>query len=128
MFNRHKLLVESGEMNIKTSKLFFYLPSITDRSEEINQYLKNVSISPFDLTQKQLDIWTGSTFMPNKLEMSDLETPKRKQQAVVKALEYIACVSNTNLALNADGLLCRKNSAWVDGVKRMIPEECKISY
>ena len=38
MFNRHKQLVESGRMNLEMSQLFFYLPSITDRSEEINQY------------------------------------------------------------------------------------------
>ena len=127
MFNRHKLLVESGEM----SQLLSCLPSITDRSKEINQYLKNVSISPFDITQKQLDIWAGSSFVPSKIEMSDLETPKIKQ-AIVKALEHIVGVSNTNLVRNTDGLLCRKNSAseveWVDGVKRVIPEKYKISY
>ena len=123
MFNRHKQLVESGEVDFEMFQLFFYLSSITDRSEEINQYLKTVSISPFDVTQKQLDIWAGSTFMSKKLEMSDLETSKIKQ-AVIKALEHIAGVSNTILVRNADGLLCRKSSAsevkWVD-VKRMIP-------
>ena len=54
------------------------------------------------------------------------------KKAVVKALEHIASVSNTNLVRNADRLLCRKNSdsevEWVDGVKRMIPEKFKISY
>ena len=110
MFNQHKQLIESGEIDLGMSKLFFYLPSITDGSAEINQYLKNVSITPFDLTQKQLDVWSGSTFVLSKLEMSDLETPKMKQ-AVGKALEHIAAVSNTNLVRNADGLLCRKSSA-----------------
>ena len=118
-------------MNLEMSQLFFCLPSITDRSKEINQYLKNVSISPFDITQKQLDIWAGSSFVPSKIEMSDLETPKMKQ-VIVKALEHIVGVSNTHLVRNTDGLLCRKNSAseveWVDGVKRVIPEKYKISY
>ena len=131
MFNRQKQLVESGEVDLKMSQLLFYLPSITDRSEEINQYLKNVNISPFDVTQKQLDIWAGLTFMPNKLEMSDLETSKM-EQAVVKSLEHTPGVSNTNLVCNTDGLLCRKSSSseveCVDGVKRVIPEKYKISY
>ena len=76
----------------------------------MNQYLKNLSISPFDVTRKQLDIWAGdgTTFSPEKLEMHNLETPKIKQ-AVVKTIEHIAGVSNTNLVRNADGLLCRKS-------------------
>ena len=37
MFKRHKLLVEPGEVDLNMYQLFFYLPSITDRSEEINQ-------------------------------------------------------------------------------------------
>ena len=56
------------------------------------------------MTQKELDIWANTTFMPSKLEMSNLETPKMKQ-ADVKALEHISGVSNTNLVRNADGLL-----------------------
>ena len=133
MFNRHKQMIESGEVNMKMPQLFSYLPSITDRSADINQYLKNVSISPFDVTKKQLDIWTGSgqEFIPSKLDMSDLETSKMKQ-TVVKALEHIAGVSNTNIVRNVDGLLCRKSSSsevgWVDGVKRVIPEKFKSSY
>ena len=63
--------------------------------------------------------------------MSDLETSKMKQ-TVVKALEHIAGVSNTDLVRNADGLLCRKSSSsevdWADGVKCVIPEKFKISY
>ena len=86
MFNCHKILVDSGEVGSDMSKMFFYLPSITGRSEEINQYLKNVSISPFDISQQQLDIWANNTtFRPDKLDAVDLETDKMKK-TVVKAL------------------------------------------
>ena len=33
-------------MKDEFSKLFFFLLSVTDRSEEVNQYLNNVSIRP----------------------------------------------------------------------------------
>ena len=67
MFNRHKILVESGKVGAEMSKMFFYLPSITDRSVEINQFLKIFSISPFDISQQQQDIWADNTsFRPNK--------------------------------------------------------------
>ena len=52
--------------------------------------------------------------------------------AVVKALERITGVSNSNLVRNADGLLFWKKSTaevkWVADVKRGIPEKYKISY
>ena len=56
MFNRHMNLIECDEVGADMSKMFFYLLSIMGRSEEINQYLKNVSIIPFDISQQQLDI------------------------------------------------------------------------
>ena len=50
MINRHKQIIDSGEVDQKMPKMYFYLPSITDRSEEVNEYLKNVDISPFELS------------------------------------------------------------------------------
>ena len=132
MFNRHKILAESGEIDKEMSEMFFYLPYITDRSEEINQYSENVSISHFDINQQQLDIWAGNTpLRPEKLDFAELKSEKMKA-AVVKALERITGVSNSNLVKNADRLLCRKKSTaevkWVADVKRGIPEKYKISY
>ena len=130
MFNRHKQIIDSGEVNQKMSKMYFYFPCITDRSEEVNQYLKNINISPFDISQKQSDVWSGVEFIPSKLEIKDLEAPKIRK-GVTKALEHIVSVSNMNLVRNADGLLCRKSTAsevqWDDGVKRIIPEKYKNS-
>ena len=48
MFNSHKGLVESGEVTSDRFCISFFLPSVMDRSEEINQYLQNVFISPVD--------------------------------------------------------------------------------
>ena len=36
MFSRHRVMYESGEMKTDFSKVFFFLPSITYQSEEIN--------------------------------------------------------------------------------------------
>ena len=51
IFNCHRSMIESGEVVSEMSNIFFFLRSITDRSEEINKYLNNVSISPIDITQ-----------------------------------------------------------------------------
>ena len=53
MFNGHCTIIEIGEVEGDSSKIYFLLPAITGRLEEINQYLNNVSISRLDLSQKQ---------------------------------------------------------------------------
>ena len=55
MFNKHCVAVGSGELESDRSYLFFYYPSVTDSSKEINQYLKNVSITPIDVELKKLN-------------------------------------------------------------------------
>lgn len=62
-------MVESGEFHSEFSKPYFILPSVTDRSEEINQYLKNVNISPIDINYGQLNAWSAeSNFNRAKLD------------------------------------------------------------
>ena len=43
-------MIESGEADADFSNIYFFLPSIADRNEEINEYLNNVSISPSDVS------------------------------------------------------------------------------
>ena len=59
IFNRHRAMIETGEIDSEFSNIYFFLPSITDRTEDINQYLISVSISPIGITQKQFDDWAG---------------------------------------------------------------------
>ena len=42
IFNRHRVMVETDDIDSEFSNIYLFLPSITDRSEDINQYLKNV--------------------------------------------------------------------------------------
>ena len=55
MFKRYRVTVESGELESDRSSLFFFCISVTDRSEEINQHLKNVSIRPIYVELKKLN-------------------------------------------------------------------------
>ena len=64
--------------------MFFFLPSITDRCEEINQHMKCFNIHPFDLNEKEF----GDGFQPHLL---DITSDKKKMTAsVVDALKKIA--------------------------------------
>ena len=55
IFNRHRSMIEIGEVDKDLLNIHFFLPAITFKSEEINQCLKNVSISAVDITQFQLN-------------------------------------------------------------------------
>ena len=85
-------------MIYKCLNCFFFLPSITDRSEQINQYLKNVSTTPFDVEKT----WCGGDFNPNKLDIKGIDSDMMRK-GVIEALKHIASVSNSNLIRNADG-------------------------
>ena len=50
--NRHRTMIESEEVDDEKSNIYFFLPSITDRSEEINNHLNNVSISAIDISKQ----------------------------------------------------------------------------
>lgn len=60
--------IKSGEIKDEFNRLYFFLPLVTDGSEENNQYRKSVSITPIDIRQELLDIWADNTsFDPSKL-------------------------------------------------------------
>ena len=67
LFNHHIKLID-GSGNLEMSRLFFFLPSITDRKENSNQYLESVNITPVDLKKKQLYTFCGEAFDPSKLD------------------------------------------------------------
>ena len=128
LFNNHIKLIEKSD-ELEMSQLFFFLPSITDRKESLNQYLKNVDIIPVDVDKKMLDTFCGEPFDPSRL---DFESDKMRL-AVISALKEIASLSNSNLKRNTKTLMCKENISyksieWVDGMNHSIPKKSKLSY
>ena len=70
-------MVECGVTDHDFSKIYFYLPSVTDRSESENQYMKNINIPPSDTKQVQLDAWSNPKFNPMKLVLFDVDKKPR---------------------------------------------------
>ena len=64
LFNRHRITIERGELNTDFSKVYYFLLSITHRSEETNQYMNCVNIHPFDIDEKEF----GDDFKPKRLD------------------------------------------------------------
>ena len=101
----------------------FFLPSITDRSEDINKYFKNVSISSIDITQKQLDYWVGCEFNPAKLDLFGVNKTIMSG-AVAQCFGSINDISNSNLVRNADPFLSQKEVEvlvkWIGDSKKSV--------
>ena len=125
-------MIETGEIDSDFSNIYFFLPSITNRSEDINQYLKNVSISPIDITQKKFDEWAGCEFNPAKL---NLFGPDKSimSGAAIQCLRHINDISNSNLVRNANACLSQKEvevlADWIgDQNKGVTTSHFKVAY
>ena len=95
-------MIGSGEVESDYLNIYYFLPSITDRSEEINKYLNNVSVTPIDITQDQLNTSTNSKDVnPAELDLFGVNK-KITANSVIKSLNYMNDISNSNLTINAD--------------------------
>ena len=73
IYDRHWSMLESGELESDTSHLYFFIPSVTDHSEEINHYMKNVCVTPIDIKQEQFNAWSENTELnPSHLDVSGI--------------------------------------------------------
>ena len=119
IFNRYRIQFEAGALSeTEFSNVFFFLPSTTDRVEEINKYMNSVNLAPIDIEISAF----GETFDPSKLDYANDEKKKKKRESVLKVFKKIVDLSNSNLRKNADGLLATKTHdnellLWVGGGK-----------
>ena len=70
LFNRNRLLFETGQLQTHFSNLYYFLPSITDRSESINQHMNSVNLTPIDITEKTFEVEDDVAFDPSMLDIS----------------------------------------------------------
>ena len=108
-FNRRHLQYESGALNTGFSKIYFFLPSITNRIEDvINRHKSSVNLTSIDITEDNFEVEGGIPFDPSKL---DYENPgkEKMRQAVLKVLNKVVDLSNENLIKNADELLSQRS-------------------
>ena len=72
LFTKHKQRYENGELSKDFSRLYYFLPSATNRSENINQYLGQVFLRSIDIEEPEF--WEG--FNPSML---DSDCPERER-------------------------------------------------
>ena len=103
-FKKHfEQCMSSDRDRDESSSLFYFLPSISDRKEEINQYLNNVSLSPINVTQdfiEKFSLEENVSFKPDLLSSSDEKERKLQAEMLYGLFNHIAKVSDENLERN----------------------------
>ena len=131
LFNRHRMLSQAGQLKTDFSNTYFFLSSVTDRSESINQHMGSVNLTPIDLVETLFEAENGIAFNLAKLDIT-CDEKKVMTNAMVKMLKRIADISNSSIVKNADGLLSKKpanmNVEWVGKTKRLPSDKYKVSY
>ena len=107
-FNSHRLSTHL-ENKSTMSNICFYLPSITDRKEDINRYKSMVSLLPVTSTIADINAFSpdGYDFNPKHLnEVGKNQTYAR--ETLYSFFKNVAKVSNSNLVQNVYALLKKK--------------------
>ena len=93
------------------SMLLYYLPSITDRKEDINLHCNNVNLSLVDCSISFIESFSKNKekFDPSLLNSTDQDLRKPQVEMLYGVFRQMAEYSNNNLKRNADFLLAKLN-------------------
>ena len=125
-------IMNENKSDIKSS-LFYYLPSVSDRKEAINQFKNNVSLSPVNVTLELIESFSseGALFKPDLLNSSKEEERKPQTEMLYGLFKHIAKLSNQNLERNIAHLNILQNRSssemeWSN--KKFDSSKFKLTY
>ena len=92
IFNRNRIQYESGAFSETDFSVFIFLPSTTDRVQEINKYIGSVNLSPINIEISGF----GDIFDPFKLDYAN-PGKESTRESVLKVLKKVVDLSNQSL-------------------------------
>ena len=110
-FKKHFQEIMNEGRSESSSSLFYFLPSVSDRKEEINQHKNKVSLFPIDITSDFIESFSVEkvSFKPDLLNSSDEKERKPQTEMLYGLFKHIAKVSNQNLERNIAHLNITQN-------------------
>ena len=111
-FKKHfNEIINEKKDDENSSSLFYFLPSISDRKESINQWKNNPSLVPTDLTINFIQTFSSQNekFQPDLLNSSDNKLRDPQVEMLHGVFKHIAQVSNQNLERNIAYLNLKQN-------------------
>ena len=123
-------------MKQESSTLFFYLPSTTNRSHDINHFKENISLDPIDCPYEDFRWYseTGEDFIPKDFELRDLEKQTKAAEIVRKVFKGATEVSNSNIIGNESNLFTvlqhdGNDITWIGTTKQRVDSgRFKLNY
>ena len=111
-------IINEKKENEDSSSLFFYLPTITDRKEEINQWKNNPSLTPIDFSISFIESFSTQKvkFQPNLLNSFNEKERAPQIEMLYSLFKHIAQFSNQNLQRNVThlNLIQKRNVSEMD--------------
>ena len=110
-FKKHFNEILNEKRNEESSTLFFFLPSITNRKEAINQWKNNPHLTPIDFNISFIESFSSQNekFQPNLLNSADNKMRDPQVEMLYGLLKHIAQISNQNLQRNVAHLNLKQN-------------------
>ena len=125
-FNEFLLSTDKGDF----STLFYFLPSITDRKEKINQFKSNVQLYPLTVQYDEFPDYNKERkpFFPQHLESSDPKLRSLARETFVNYMKHITNYSNNNLKRNAKSLILTDKSVNAEELQSDFSARFKKGY
>ena len=131
-FNKHYSEIMNERDSEDFSKFFYYLPSISDRKEAINQWKDNPSLNPFDVSYDFIQSFSPSeevSFQPHLLNSLDKKVREPQVKILRELFKHIAIISNQNLERNIRYLNLERNSSEMEWTNsRFDSSKFKLTY
>ena len=110
--------------------MFYFLPSITDRKEKINQFKSNIQLYPLSVHYDEFVEFNKERkpFFPQHLESSDSKLRSLARETVVNYMKHITNYSNNNLKRNAKSLILTDKSIDAEELQSDFSARFKKGY
>ena len=110
-FKKHFNEIVNEKRDEESSSLFYFLPSISDRKESINQWKNNPLLTPIDFSIKFIESFgsQGEKFQPDLLNSTDKKVRDPQVEILYGLFKHMAQVSNQNLEQNIAYLNLKQN-------------------
>ena len=110
-YKKHFNEIMNEKRNEDSSSLFYFLPSISDRKESINQWKNNPSLVPIDFTIDFIQSFStqNEKFRRDLLNSTDSKLRDPQVEMLYSVFRHIAQVSNQNLERNIAYLNLKQN-------------------
>ena len=110
-FKKHFNEIMNEKRNENSPSLFYFLPSISDRKETINQWKNNPSLVPIDFTIDFIESFSiqNEKFHPDLLNSTDNKVREPQVEMLYGVFKHMAQVSNQNLERNIAYLNLKQN-------------------